>query len=77
MSNVRSLVPALEASIRHVKGIKWKAILDVHAEMVSKAIEEKAKYRHTSCPTADRNLLQALGDYFAMSEQMRLEMGQV
>jgi hypothetical protein len=78
MSAARSLTPLLEASVRHVKARRWKAILDANAELVAKAYDDRNRHgRHGSSPTADRNLMTALGDYFAMSEQMRAELENV
>lgn len=71
----RTLIPALEASIRHVKARRWNAILAANAEIVEKAYDDYNRHgRQSASPTAERNLLRALADYFAMSEQARAEL---
>lgn len=75
MSAARSLVPALEATLRLVRGRQWAAVMKARAERVQEAIDNRARYRHTSSPTADQMLMRAYADYFEASEQAREDLG--
>jgi len=75
MSAARSLVPQLEATLRLVRGRQWAAVLSNRAKAVNEAIDNRARYRHTSSPTADAMLMRAYAEYFDAAEKCREDLG--
>jgi hypothetical protein len=75
LSPPERLIPTLETTVRQVKARRWNAIIAANAENVERAHEDYNRHgRHNASPTAERNLLRALADYFAMSERARAEL---